>query len=87
MKSRTPLILVGIHVAAFVLLFSAKVLPGAVGNFFVAIGLCVEFPGWFLGSQWFSGAGTGAIMGFAFLFNACLYAGGGLMIDAANRPR
>lgn len=73
-----------VHAIAFVLLFAGKLAPGSAGNFVTAVGLVVEFPGWFIGWQILK-FGIGATLLFAFFFNAALYYAGGLLLDAGSR--
>lgn len=85
MKHPTLKILLIVHCAAFVMLFAGKILPGMAGNFFVAIGMAVEIPGWYIGAKLFGLDAQAATLAFAFFFNAALYASGGLVIDSATR--
>lgn len=82
---KTPVILLIVHVVAFGLLFVGKIVPGAFSNAIVAVGLTVEFPGWYLGFQICKTAVPA--IAFTFFFNAILYYTGGMVIDRGTRSR
>ncbi len=82
---KTPVILLIVHVVAFGLLFVGKLFPGNFTNAIVAVGLAVEFPGWYLGAQICKTAVPA--IAFAFFFNAILYYTGGMVIDRGTRGR
>lgn len=82
---KTPVILLLVHVAAYLLMFVGKLVPGSFSNAIVAVGLTVEFPGWFLGFYFLKSAL--AALAFTFFFNAFLYYAGGLLIDMGTRAR
>jgi hypothetical protein len=82
---KTPVALLLVHCVAFLMLLAGKLAPGDVGNAVVAVGLCVEFPGWRLGLA--LTRSTGAMLAVAFVFNAVLYWSGGMVIDRATRAR
>lgn len=83
---KTPIVLSVIHVVAFLFLFAARVVPNAAGNGIVALGLCVEFPGYLVANVLKLGGIPWLL--FIFFFNAFAYFGGGLLMDKATRaPR
>ncbi|MEK7467595.1 MAG: hypothetical protein AAB074_09300 [Planctomycetota bacterium] len=82
---KTPAILMIVHAIAFLLLFVAQVVPGPVANVIVAVGLVVEFPGWFIGFKICKTALPA--LAFTFFFNAILYYSGGLLIDLGTRRK
>ena len=82
---KTPAILMIVHAAAFLLLFVGQVAPGPVSNAIVAVGLVIEFPGWFVGFKVCRSAI--AALAFTFFFNAIMYYTGGLVIDRGTRRR
>lgn len=82
---KTPIVLMVVHVIAFTLMLLGHVAPGPVMNGIVAIGLTVEFPGWFLAAQFLHSAVAALV--FTFFFNAGLYYTGGLLIDLGTRRR
>jgi hypothetical protein len=82
---KTPAILMIVHTVAFVLLFVGQIAPGPVSNAIVAVGLVVEFPGWFLGFKMCHSAV--AALAVTFFANAIIYFTGGLVIEAGTKRR
>ena len=69
---KTPYILLGIHVLAFVLMMLGHVAPSVFMNAVVAVGLTVEFPGFWIAGQIFHSAIPA--FAFTFFFNATILA-------------
>lgn len=82
---KTPYVLLGIHFFAFLLMMLGHVAPSVFMNAVVAVGLTVEFPGFWIAGQICHSAIPA--LAFTFFFNATMYYLGGILIDKGTKQK